>query len=467
MNWANAAKATWIVELLKDGMSDGAFSPSSMVEGAVVEATLAPLYRQRAEFVTDLCGALEGCVEVLVTDFGFELPEIPQVSVNTRSRGSGKRSREEEDGENEKEKNAQRKEDLIEEEADVDESIFGEVVEEQAKKKQAGGRAGVQPAELATDRELKARMDSFLKQALPGYKASAEKDVYDFDAEVREDYAAGRVKSWCPIELGHRFQYQFVPMLSSGGEGSHQKNGKISEKEKKGTEPEEEPGEGMAEPKERKVESPVRKVRRSWSANFLSLFTVVGVSLVSYGIEEADHLKYMENVQEVGAVVSPLTMLAERWAQAAWGLPGAEEVVRGVATGFSWEQAEPDSFFTVYKYVPPESMAKVAKKLQQGGGGCRQDDTEADCQRGFEYLLELVEYLGFEVAPEKVEGPRQDIVFLGVRLQSNQSGLGVVSMSIDENRVGVLNRRPVVRDFFAVDAAGEEVVNGGWWFLQW
>ncbi|KAK3288066.1 hypothetical protein CYMTET_4446 [Cymbomonas tetramitiformis] len=80
MNWANEARATRIIELLNDGMSDGEFTPASMVEGTVVEANLVPPYTRRAEFVSDLCGALEGCVEVLVTDFGFVLPEIPQVS---------------------------------------------------------------------------------------------------------------------------------------------------------------------------------------------------------------------------------------------------------------------------------------------------------------------------------------------------------------------------------------------------
>ena len=186
-------------------------------------------------------------------------------------------------------------------------------------------------------------------------------------------------------------------------------------------------------------------------------------------------------------------------------------------------------------------------------------DTEEACQQGFDLLLELVEYLGFEVAPEKVEGPRQDIVFLGIRLQSNQSGVGIVAMSVEESRVQrvaaecrhvatlqrvrvkeverlvgqlmfcarvvygakmflrsgydfigrakrmrrvfdgvpealgkdliwlaklletnngqavVLNKRPVVRDFFAVDAAGEEAVDGGmggffggrWFSVKW
>ena len=446
-----------------------------------------------------------------------------------------------------------------------------------------------------------------------------------------------------------------------------------------------------------------KKPERSWSVKFLAMFTAVGVSLASYGVPEADWLQYQQEVNAVGAVVSPLTERADRWAQAAWGLPGAEEVVRGVATGFRWQQEQPADFFQVENYVPPEHQEKVRKKLweeEDAGRMVRSDagsvpgisalgivlrivegkmkermvhdlsrpvglsvnenceiesrkfasveaafalvqpysymakidlksayryvgvasdlwqflasefegvvridtrfpfgakaapglfsdvtvlisrmlqsrgfpgvvvylddfllvaDTEEACQWGFDLLLELVEFLGFEVAPEKVEGPRQDIIFLGVRLQSNQSGTGVVSMSIDEGRVQrvaaecrqvaglkkvrvkeverlvgqlmfcarvvygakmflrsgydflgrarrmrkvfdwmpgtlsqdllwlakmletnngkavVLNKRPVVRDFFAVDAAGEEAVDGGmggffggrWFTVKW
>ncbi|KAK3244479.1 hypothetical protein CYMTET_45906 [Cymbomonas tetramitiformis] len=510
INWANAAKANRIVELLKDGMIDGVFSASSMVKRTA------------------------------------------------RGRGE-KRSREEKDGDDEKEKNAQREEDLMEEDEEVNESIFGEADEDQPKKKQAGGHAGAQGCSRRSSQQTehertKARMDNFLKHALPGYKASAEKgdaslfslreraksksrrmvvpdpvtgelrsvsvprmtkdeflaqsmemmdgmevsvhfeyrkyvqwvmklteryawaDVYDFDAEVREDYAAGRVKSWCPNELGHRFQYQFVPMLGSGGEGSHQKSGKKSERDekKKGTT-------GICEFFQKKD-----GCKKGKDCGWIH---------ICKGCKSSDH---------------------GRWAQAAWGLPGAEEVVRGMATGFSWEQAEPDNFFAVDNYVPPEAMAKVTRKLQEEENAGRMSysfmakidlksaykfvgvaahlfrmqaskfeevvtvntrfplglraapglfsdithlmqkmlqrtgipgvvvylddfllvaDTEADCQRGFKYLLELVEYLGFEGAPEKVEAPRQDIIFLGVHLQSNQFGLGVVSMSIDEDRV--------------------------------
>ncbi|KAK3268514.1 hypothetical protein CYMTET_22989 [Cymbomonas tetramitiformis] len=89
-----------------------------------------------------------------------------------------------------------------------------------------------------------------------------------------------------------------------------------------------------------------------------AMFTAVGVSLASYGVPEAEHRQYMQHVEAVGAVVSPPTERADKWAQAAWGLPGADAVVRGIATGFSWQQAEPEEFFRVENYVPPQHEEK-------------------------------------------------------------------------------------------------------------
>eukprot|EP00854_Cymbomonas_tetramitiformis_P001404 gene1404-biopygen1262 len=36
-------------------------------------------------------------------------------------------------------------------------------------------------------------------------------EVYDFDAQVRSDIEDGRLDSWDPIRLGHRFQYEYAP----------------------------------------------------------------------------------------------------------------------------------------------------------------------------------------------------------------------------------------------------------------
>ncbi|KAK3262252.1 hypothetical protein CYMTET_28882 [Cymbomonas tetramitiformis] len=208
------------------------------------------------------------------------------------------------------------------------------------------------------------------------------------------------------------------------------------------------------------------------------MFTAVEVSLASYGVLEADRMQYQREVEAVGARVSPLTERVERWAQAAWGLPGAEEVVRGVATRFRWQQEQPAEFFQVENYVPPEHQEKVQRKLLE----------EEDAGRmGFDLLLELVEYLGFEVAQEKIEGPWQDIVFLGRAKRMRRvfdrvpEALGkdltwlARMLETNNGQAVVLNMRPVVRDFFAVDVAGEEAVDGGmggffggrWFYVRW
>ncbi|KAK3265216.1 hypothetical protein CYMTET_26090 [Cymbomonas tetramitiformis] len=250
-------------------------------------------------------------------------------------------------------------------------------------------------------------------------------DVYDFHAQVRDDYEQGRLATWDPVPLAFKFQYSFAETLGDAQKHLTEERGAPS-------------------------------------------------------VPEVTAVKEREDV---------------RWKEAAWGLPGAEEVVRGVATGFRWQQEQPTELFRVENYVPLEHQEKVQRKLleEEDAGGM-----------GFEMLIELVEYLGFDVAPERVqqvaaecrhvaglqkvrvkeverlvgqlmfyarvvygakmflrtgygfqgrarrmrkffdkvpEAPSQDLPWLARMLQTN-NGQAVVS-----------NKRPVVRDFFAVDAA--------------
>ncbi|KAK3256965.1 hypothetical protein CYMTET_33924 [Cymbomonas tetramitiformis] len=143
-----------------------------------------------------------------------------------------------------------------------------------------------------------------------------------------------------------------------------------------------EPADGQEEAARKKA----RKPERTWTAKFLALFTAVGVSLASYGVPEADHRQYLRDVEAVGALVSPLTLRADRWAQAAWELPGAEAVVRGIATGFSWQQAEPEEFFRVENYVPPEHEEKVEMKLQEEEAAGRMVRTDVESVPGVSAL---------------------------------------------------------------------------------
>eukprot|EP00854_Cymbomonas_tetramitiformis_P001631 gene1631-biopygen1496 len=678
LRFFEAADLQSAVEMLTFGLLPGGFTPAVRNgRGKVTEkAIVKPPATEQTAFVAALVEAAEQCVEVLVGELGFKLPEVPQQSAS-EYRTSDKRAREDDD-ENEEEEQA-------------DAGLFEGAEEvatgpKPANKKGKGG-AGISPDDLARD-ELKRQMDAFLMQKVPGYAPATGKDLYDFDTQVRDDFIAGRLKSWDPIQLGFRFQYSFPETL---GEASRRLLDDKGSRGAKGTRDHRDKGAkgktdrkdgvcdffqlargSVVEEEKEEVQRPVppvlqelaggkgetartgkvRKPERTWSAKFLAMLTAVGVSLASYGVPEAEHQRYMRDVEAVGAMVSPLTERKDRWAQAAWGLPGAEAVVRGIATGFEWQLAESTEFFHVENYVPPQHEEEVAMKLQEeedAGRMVRTDagsvpgisalgivlrvvdgkvkerivhdlsrpvglsmndncaidkrrfqtvetafglmrsysymakidlksayrfvgiatrlfrflasefrdvlkidtrfpfgakvapglfsditqlvqlmmqqrgfpgvvvylddfilitDTEEACQQGFEMLIELVEYLGFEVAPEKVESPWQDIVFLGVRLQSNQSGLGVVAMRYDfigragrmrryydkvpgdlsrdlvwlarmlevyNGQAVMLNRRPVVRDFFVVDAAGEEAVDGGmggffggrWFAVKW
>ncbi|KAK3288767.1 hypothetical protein CYMTET_3769 [Cymbomonas tetramitiformis] len=495
VRWVKEAKFQSALEMLNFGLSNGKFTPAVRDE------------------------QVEQCVEVMVGELGFKVPEVPQQSASA-NRVSEKRAREKND-ENEDE-----------EQADAD--LFEDAEE---------------------DEELKRRMDAFFMAKVPGYAPAAgegEASVFALRempcAKLRKqivaDPVSGEMKSGAVPRLPkNQFRAQNMKMVESFDDEKEWKHfvnyiswivsldyrytwadlydfaTRLARGCQKGKD--------------------CGFIQACRNSKFMAIITAVGVSLASYRVPKAEHQQYMRDAEAVGAVVSPLTERADRWAQAAWGLPGAEAVVQGVATGFAWQRAEPAEFFQVENYVPPQHEEKVALKLQEEEDAGRMVRTDAGsvpgisalgivlrvvdgkvkerivhelsrpkrgfprvvvylddfilianmeeaCQQGFEVLIELVEYLGFEVAPEKVESPQQDMVFL----QSNQSGLRIVAMSIDEYRAMmwlakmleayngqavVLNRRPVVRDFFAVDAAGEEAVDGGmggffggrWFAVKW
>ena len=53
-------------------------------------------------------------------------------------------------------------------------------------------------------------------------------------------------------------------------------------------------------------------------------------------------------------------------------------------------------------------------------------------------IVELSSFLGFELNPEKVEEPVQDIIYLGIRLQTNVGGTGAVMSSIALDKITTL-----------------------------
>ena len=50
-------------------------------------------------------------------------------------------------------------------------------------------------------------------------------------------------------------------------------------------------------------------------------------------------------------------------------------------------------------------------------------------------MLELIHFLGFETSPAKLVPPGQDMILLGIRLQTNAGGDGLCVASIDHDRL--------------------------------
>ena len=67
-------------------------------------------------------------------------------------------------------------------------------------------------------------------------------------------------------------------------------------------------------------------------------------------------------------------------------------------------------------------------------------NTQAENQRCFEILTELVLFLGFKLNPKKLEAPTQSLTYLGIQLESNASGVGEVTASIDEDKIATIER---------------------------
>jgi len=286
VRWVKDAGLQTAVEMLEISLQEGVFEPAERNENGEVTTTavLKPHARRGAAFCQGLSDAAEQCVETMVVQLGFKVPELPAQS-GASQRGSEKRDREDND-ENEEEEAVQ--EELFEDQEDA--------VGPRPASKKGKGDAGVTPENLERDEELKRRMDAFLMSRVPGYAPAAGKgnssefalreppcakmrkqivadpvsgemksvsvprlpkaqflaqnmkmvekfsdekerehflnyiswivsldsryawsDLYDFDTQVREDWIAGRLKSWDPIQLGFRFQYSFLETLGESG----------------------------------------------------------------------------------------------------------------------------------------------------------------------------------------------------------------------------------------------------------
>ena len=85
----------------------------------------------------------------------------------------------------------------------------------------------------------------------------------------------------------------------------------------------------------------------------------------------------------------------------------------------------------------------IARRLRAEGVSIvvYQDDflivgsSKEECARGFNLLLDLVRFLGFDVSPKKVVPPTQALTFLGVELNTNAFGSGDVTLGLSESKV--------------------------------
>eukprot|EP00854_Cymbomonas_tetramitiformis_P013700 gene13700-biopygen14088 len=160
-------------------------------------------------------------------------------------------------------------------------------------------------------------------------------DVYDFDAQVRADYEDKRIVSWDPILLGFCFQHTFTGTLRLLDD----KRGKNTRK-KKVTRGRTECAtffslhadakkDGTLDLSKRVASASLRHTGRRITTNEFALedgaeLPKPALSVMQELAGEKEHLGYKQEVEAMGALVSPLTERADRWARAAWGLPGAE-----------------------------------------------------------------------------------------------------------------------------------------------
>eukprot|EP00854_Cymbomonas_tetramitiformis_P000286 gene286-biopygen198 len=164
LRWVKEAKLQGAGEMWLYALSGGKFEPAVFsADGTevVTPAKLVPPGRGGPAFCEAVTEAADQCVEVLVNELGFKVPEIPQASLSG-SRGAGKDRR---DAESEGE---------ADEEEQVEEDLFGEDEEDAEKprklKKAKRSDGEPSPDDLATDEALKRRVDAWLGARVGGYE---------------------------------------------------------------------------------------------------------------------------------------------------------------------------------------------------------------------------------------------------------------------------------------------------------
>ncbi|KAK3250375.1 hypothetical protein CYMTET_40233 [Cymbomonas tetramitiformis] len=170
-------------------------------------------------------------------------PEIPQASLSG-SRRTGKDRR---DAESEGE---------AAEEEQVDEDLFGKDEEDAEKARKLKKSVAVprlskdqfleqnfEMVEKISDLKERALFRKYISWILTLTEKFSWVDVYDFDAQVRNDFALGRVTTWDPVPFAFRFQYSFADSLGEaqkrrtddrGGKKSNPRDSKTRDKKRDG-----------------------------------------------------------------------------------------------------------------------------------------------------------------------------------------------------------------------------------------
>ena len=87
-------------------------------------------------------------------------------------------------------------------------------------------------------------------------------------------------------------------------------------------------------------------------------------------------------------------------------------------------------------------------------------ETEDQCQEAMEILIPVIESLGFKVKPSKTEGPSQDIIFLGFRIQTTYEGQDVRVSVADTKVQKTINVCKTLRDMRAFNPKAIQKTTG-------
>eukprot|EP00959_Pyramimonas_sp_CCMP1952_P460857 9480565-Pyramimonas_sp.AAC.2 len=73
--------------------------------------------------------------------------------------------------------------------------------------------------------------------------------------------------------------------------------------------------------------------------------------------------EFMSNTVKAGGKISKLTLSTPAWVYLFEGDEDFEYLLSGCAYGFTWEAKDPERYFEVSNYVPPEHTARVTERI--------------------------------------------------------------------------------------------------------